>query len=67
MAKQKSPPLHFKSYLQRKDGSGYDLFEDVPIEERRKYWTKVSIELAKIEAESKGLTIEIIECTPETA
>lgn len=58
---RKTPQLHFKSYLQRKDGSGYDLFEDIPLEERREYWAKVSIRLAEIEAKCKGLKIEKIE------
>ena len=63
----KSPQFKFKSFIQRKDGNGYDVFTDLPIEERREYWEKVNFRLAEIEAKCKGLKIEKIERTTETA
>ena len=67
MAKQKSPPLHFTTYVQSKDGNGYDLFTDLPIEERRRILTAGCIHLTELYAKSKGLTIEKIERPTETA
>lgn len=58
---RKAPQFHFKTYIQRKDGDGYDLFEDLSIEERREILTKSCIRITELYAKSKGLTIEKIE------
>ena len=67
MAKQKSPPLHFVTYVQNKDRTGYDLFNDLPIEERRQILTAGCIHLTELYAKNNGLTIEKMNPKTETA
>lgn len=57
MAKKKKEPLKIVTYVKRSDGSGYDLFNDLPDERKREIATNMNKRVIEICAESLGYKV----------